>query len=154
MGPTTTEDDTDKIEHGMVGAWARAYNRSHASKIRLRGHEARLTIPDVVSFHLTLSFDRLVVLVSRAYAYGPREVSPHGQSRFRVYQALTEHLASLGQLPFGEMVRVLEGYATLFSDACSVCGNVVSLADQLPAVRGGRHVGCVGSISMTSGTNV
>jgi hypothetical protein len=142
-----------------LGEWARAYNETHANKIRIRGRLLRLAMVDVMTVYMGIGIggDGCVV-VETIRAFGPREqTTGHGQSRYAVYQQLSQQLGKMleggGELAgLAAVAGAVDGYSDLFVRACRVCGRVVGSEGHVPAVVrvwtsegwAAEHLGCVG----------
>ena len=141
-----------------VGEWARSYNETHTHKIRIRGRLVRLAMADVMTVYMGIGVDGDGnVVVETIKAFGPREqTTGQGQSRYAVYQQLSQQLAKMlegsGGGGLAGVAEIVGGYSDLFVRACRVCGRVVENEGHVPAVVriwtpegwAAEHVGCVG----------
>ena len=158
-----------------LGEWARAYNASSAHKLRVRDGMLRLAMGDVMTVYMGIGRgDGGRVVVETIRAFGPREKverpffsdlvrlmtvlqgDGHGESRYAVYQQVTQQLHAmleeegLEKVKLQSAVALVDSYADLFVSRCVVCERVVSAEGHVPAVvrwwTGGgwrkRHIGC------------
>ncbi|PPQ64989.1 hypothetical protein CVT26_015698 [Gymnopilus dilepis] len=80
-----------------LGEWARAYNASNAHKLRVRDGMLRLAMGDVMTVYMGIGRgDGGRVVVETIRAFGPREKGDgHGESRYAVYQQVTQQLHAM-----------------------------------------------------------
>lgn len=121
--------------------WARQFNKTHTSKLRLRGNVLRLTIPDIMIAYLSFGvIQNNQILVETIRVFGPREAKggPHGQSGCTVFQLLSQELGKILEqeenIKLQSLVELIDGYSTLFITPCRVCGRVVSSERHVPAI--------------------
>ncbi|KAF7321411.1 hypothetical protein MKEN_00661600 [Mycena kentingensis (nom. inval.)] len=131
--------------------YMREFNATHPHKLhiwtRTKGSAlgnpvvARFTIPDVVTFYITLGYseDDPTLVAECVTAFGPREKkSPYSQSGFMVYGSISQYIASLLQAhprtSFQNLVNLLGAYEDTFIRGCSKCGRILSAEGHEPPV--------------------
>ncbi|KAF9484464.1 hypothetical protein BDN70DRAFT_928340 [Pholiota conissans] len=143
---------------GELGAWARAWNETHATaKMRIKGRVVRLALADVMTVYMGVGVGRAgEVVVETIRAFGPREGGGgRGESKYEVYGTVSQQLGrglegGDGGDGLGTVAGHVLAYADLFVRRCGVCGRVVSHEGHVPCVVrwwdgrtwAGAHAGC------------
>lgn len=155
MLPRRREPDVPLAE---LGSWARAWNETHAAKMRIKGRVVRLALGDVMTVYMGIGVGKAgEVVVETVRAFGPREATGgHGQSVFGVFaqvsQQLGRGLEGAGAGGLATVAGHVLAYGDLFVRRCGVCGRVVSHEGHVPCVVRwwdggawvGEHAGCDG----------
>jgi len=145
-------DDPPSLRADELPDYIREFNRTHSCKLhiwtRIRGATqlsnpaiVRFTIRDVLVCYVTMEYSASdpVLVTESVTAFGPREKkSPHSQSDFLVYQALSQQIAKMLQshprVPFQSLMNLMCAYEGIFIDRCTSCERVLSAEGHVPPV--------------------
>ncbi|CAK5281433.1 unnamed protein product [Mycena citricolor] len=148
-----THDDPPALRADELVDFIRECNRTRPCKMHIWSRTqnstgqisdpviVRLIIQDVLVSYITAthSGSGSVLVAESVSAFGPREKThPHSQSKYAVYQHVTQQIARMLQsqprVSFQSLISLLCEYRTLFISQCTNCERVLSPEGHFPPV--------------------
>ncbi|KAH8828475.1 hypothetical protein DL96DRAFT_1603416 [Flagelloscypha sp. PMI_526] len=175
--------ETPPLQRSQLSEYTRSFNKTHSSSCMqlkfwkpTRSKDERLgstdnslitlrfLIPNVLTAYINVTAeskreDQLLVECVTVFGSREKKASPHSQSDYTVFQALTQHVARMLKsdptVSFQSLMDLMVSYQGLFFDKCK-CERVMSLEGHVPAVAKvwlqdeetkvfgwtARHIGC------------